>query len=127
MWKIFIPPFRSIVGWRAFLAYFLTNDKLLLRGVSFSSRCSFCKADNKTLNHLLVTCRVSKQLWMAISSLFGIQAQCDNDLKSLVIDTMAVQLSSLLKALWNDEVVSTVWILWTTRNDAIFNEQSINL
>ena len=127
LWRKFIPPSRSTVVWRAFLGYLPTDDKLSQKGFCFSSRCCFCKDSYETISHLLVTCQVSKQLWLAISSLFGVRANCIGDFRSLILDAISVQLSSQLKILRNATIVSTVWILWTERNNTIFNNQTVSV
>ena len=62
MWKRYIPPSRSIVGWRAFLGCLPIQERLLRKCFSFPSRCLLCKDSAETLDHLLITCRVPKQV-----------------------------------------------------------------
>ena len=90
MWRSSIPPYRSTIGWRSFLGYLSIKDELLLKGFCFRSSCIFCKEESETLNHLMVIYRVNRELWLAISSLFGATVQCSSDLQSQIIATMNV-------------------------------------
>ena len=81
------------------------------KGSIFRLDCVFVRIPAK-LSHLLVTCQVSKQLWLAISSIFGVRENCTGDFRSLILNAIFVQLSSQLKILRNAAIVRAVECRW---------------
>lgn len=70
----------SSFGWRSFhqkFRFFMWLDfvdNLIKRGVDIENvRCSLCNVDNENLDHLLLHCTYSAELWKYFISIFDIQ------------------------------------------------------
>jgi len=67
IWRIDIPPSKSLVAWRVIHDKMPTDEKLQQRACSFSSMCSLCSSNAETTFHLFFECKFAFMIrcWFA--------------------------------------------------------------
>ncbi|GAU12289.1 hypothetical protein TSUD_141970 [Trifolium subterraneum] len=78
IWKLFIPPAKSLVIWRIMHNVIATDDNLIKRGFTVVSCCSLCGSSYKTTTHLFLCCPFIIQYWNWLSSLLGMPLDLSN-------------------------------------------------
>ena len=72
IWQAKVPPRVAFFSWTAALERILTGDNLRRRSVILVSWCCMCKADEETVNHLLLHCSYAKEIWDMVFAMFGV-------------------------------------------------------
>nr|XP_043630235.1 uncharacterized protein LOC122601545 [Erigeron canadensis] len=112
------------LAWRANLERLPTLASLAKRNIQVPSLlCPFCGLDVETPDHIFVSCSTAQGVWDAISDwcrlpgiyLFGVQ--------NIFRTPEFLHGSSKWKKIIHAILCSTVWILWKTRNNKIFNHK----
>lgn len=75
IWKSFVPPRCRYFLWLVTLNRCWTADHLQSRGLPHPDRCPLCDQGPETIDHLLVACPESRQLWWIALSVIG-HAEC---------------------------------------------------
>ena len=71
LWKIKAPPRVTTFAWLALRKKILTKDNLLRRNMVVVNACPLCLADEETVDHLLLHCKMTKALWSSILNDFN--------------------------------------------------------
>jgi len=105
----------------------LTVENLKKRGIEGPSRCPLCKNDEETLDHILIRCPFSKEVWDQ-ALMMTQRLNLPENSQELFLNWMAsspFQLSkkSLLQAAWNWIPKAICWNIWIERNNRIFREK----
>lgn len=122
IWKEFLPPSRSLLCLRAVQNYLPTDDNLCKKGLFFASRCCLCHSSLETAQHLFLQCPFSVVVWQSVSLLFGKHLCLTGSISDFLLDAMSHRFSSQVAALWCSAIVSGLWVIWSCRNDVIFND-----
>ena len=72
IWKVRVPTRIAFFTWTAALGKILTIDNLRKRKVLFLDWCCMCKSNGELVNHLLLHCPITRDLWDMVFSLFGV-------------------------------------------------------
>ena len=72
IWKPRVPPRVSFFMWTVALRKILTADNLWRRNIILVSWCCMCRADGENIDHLFLHCPMSRELWDAGLTLFGV-------------------------------------------------------
>uniref|UniRef100_A0A2N9IDI8 Reverse transcriptase zinc-binding domain-containing protein n=1 Tax=Fagus sylvatica TaxID=28930 RepID=A0A2N9IDI8_FAGSY len=111
IWKPKVPSRVAFFVWAASLGKILTADNLRNRNIILVSWCCLCKADGETVDHLLLHCSFSRELWNMILALFGVQWV----MPCTVLDLLACWQGSFGKhrhvELWRGYKVPLTWLL----------------
>jgi hypothetical protein len=116
IWKPKVPSRVAFFVWVASLGKILTADNLRNRNIILVSWCCLCKADGETVDHLLLHCSFSRELWNMILALFGVQWV----MPCTVLDLLACWQGSFGKhrhvELWRCIPHCLMWCIWRERN-----------
>lgn len=63
VWSIQTAPKIKLFLWRVLSAALPVADQLRHRGIRVDTRCQICGGEGESINHLLFTCSVARQLW----------------------------------------------------------------
>ena len=63
IWKSWAPLRCKFFIWLVFKKRYWTADRLAKRGLPHPGACPLCDQDDETINHILVGCSFSRQLW----------------------------------------------------------------
>ena len=65
-------PKLSFFVWEASWGRVLTLDRLQKRGWALANRCFLCQMVEESIDHLLLHCEKTREVWMLFLSLFGV-------------------------------------------------------
>ncbi|RVX07973.1 putative ribonuclease H protein [Vitis vinifera] len=76
IWNVNVQPKISFFAWEATWGKALTLDMVQKRGQAVANRCFMCLEKEETINHLLLYCSRTKELWDLLFTLFGVSSDC---------------------------------------------------
>ena len=129
VWMNLVPPKVEIFMWLALLGKLNTKEMLCKRGVlqEEQNTCTFCSAHSENLNHILLNCQFSWEVWCSIANDLGQQAVKKPTFQQFYEAWLAVSWKSTKTTqLWVSTVFAMAWKLWMVRNEIIFNQQRLD-
>ncbi len=124
IWKSFTPPQCRYFLWLVALKRCWTVDRLRSRGLSHPDRCPLYDQCDETIDHLLVACPKSQQLWWIALSAIG-HSEC------LPLNEQSFHAYDNPKRMIKDhrrgfDTIATLvaWTIWKERNNRVFNQKS---
>lgn len=72
--------------WSLIHGKILTLDNLAKRGLNLANICCLCKTKEKSINHLLLHCELSKEVWHLITHRLNITCVFNLDVQQLADD-----------------------------------------
>jgi hypothetical protein len=73
IWKSWAPPECKFFIWLASLNRCWTADRLARRGLDHPGKCVLCDQQQETIQHILISCVFSRNIWWQILSRVGLQ------------------------------------------------------
>jgi hypothetical protein len=123
LWKCGAPSKVCAFAWQLLLDRIPTKDKLLKRRIIQLAQgvCVFCGLALKSSTHLFLHCRGAAKVWYDVSRWLGFF----NTLPHTIVSSLAMLLLCAknkkerggLCLIW----AAYVWVIWSIRNDIIFN------
>ncbi|WVZ70115.1 hypothetical protein U9M48_018809 [Paspalum notatum var. saurae] len=104
-----------------------TADRLAKRGLPHPSVCPLCDQEKETIQHLLVPCVCSREVWAYFLHALGLSAvapQSDTRIFSGWWSLAANRVSGELKRV-NSLIILVAWELWKHRNACVFEGASL--
>ena len=120
VWSLKTSPKIKTFMWKALSEALPVADKILSRGMKVDSRCQACGIEGETVNHLLFTCDVARQIW-ALSHFPKPRTAFSSG--SLFPNFQFLLKASKSSSLPPDIVRRfpwTLWHIWKRRNSMIF-------
>lgn len=110
--------------WLASLNWCWTADRLARRGLDHPDQCSLCDQEDKTVQHLLVSCVFSRDIWYQVLSLVGLQRftpRHNDEVFQNWWRTVETRVPKQQRAGFNSLVILLVaWWMWKHRNACVF-------
>ena len=72
IWNSCVQPKLSFFAWEASWGRVLTLDRLQKRGCALANRCFLCQTSEESIDHLLLHCEKTREVWMLFLSFFGV-------------------------------------------------------
>ena len=90
--------------------------------------CCMCKRNRETLDHLLLNCPISQELWNMLCFLFGVHWVMPRSLVELIATWSQKFHKPKTKVLWSMIPHCLMWVIWRERNTRTFegDERSIH-
>ena len=107
-----------------------TADRLARRGLNHPPMCPLCDQVGETIDHLLVSCVFTRQLWFSILQMFGLQAVAPQLNDQFFIDWWAgasSRFSGHVRKGLNSIIILGAWLVWKHRNYCVFDGGSPDL
>jgi hypothetical protein len=73
IWETWAPPRCKFFMWLASLNRCWTADRLARWGLDHPIHCMLCEQEKETIQHILVSCVFSREVWFRVLSLVGLQ------------------------------------------------------
>jgi len=73
IWRVKAPTRVAFFVWSTTLGKILTHDNLCKRNIVVIEWCCMCKKNGESIDHLLLHCKVVRDLWSYILVLFGVE------------------------------------------------------
>ena len=123
-WNNWVPLKINFFGWRAVLNRLPTKLELAKRGVTIPSTCcSLCGLVEEDDSHLFIQCNWSKDVWALWSIWTEVELEGVSGVEQLFNLTHASCQSPKQKKLLHAVTMVTLWVIWKTRNDLVFNNR----
>uniref|UniRef100_A0A0E0F153 GYF domain-containing protein n=1 Tax=Oryza meridionalis TaxID=40149 RepID=A0A0E0F153_9ORYZ len=125
IWKS-LPPRCRYFLWLVALDRCWTGDRLRRRGLPHPDHCVLCDQCEESIDHLLVACPKSRQLWWMALRAIG-QPSCMPMNETSFHRWFCVSRKALSKSSQRgfDTIITLVaWSIWKERNNRVFNQQN---
>ena len=124
VWSSMSIPKVDLFCWNVVHRSILTTENLRKRGLEGPSRCSLCKKDEENIDHLLLSCTFSKEVWIPMNPPNFNLSDLTADLFTRWADCSPFQLSKkdLLNSAWMLLPKFIFWKLWLERNNRLFRD-----
>lgn len=101
--KIHFWPWRLIICFNYWLTWsLLTQDNLNRKGFYMVNRCTLCRKNEETVNHLLLHCSVAIDIWSMLYRFFELSLVMPQNLRR----------AQLSWSLWNvDKAIMKIWLM----------------
>ena len=130
VWKNVAPPKVEFMLWLALLGKLNTKDLLVKKGVlpNQANQCSLCHAHPENIDHILLQCQFSWQVWCNVAAGFGKQIDRQMSFRQFYEDWVSKRVHNpMQKKLYIAAFFAVSWSLWTTRNKKVFDQCELNL
>jgi len=125
IWEAKWWPKITLFAWLVGKGRILTWDNIQKRGMNGPSRCSLCRKENETQEHLLNKCLYAQSLWEEIRMIFGKTKRDPDNIRNTLMQWGKGEFQSrIVRRIWNLAVGFVIWALWRERNHRIFREKS---
>lgn len=124
IWKSWAPNKCKFFMWTVAYKKCWTADRLARKGLPHPEVCPLCDQSDETLDHLLVSCVFSRQVWFAILHRFGLQDLAPQAEETSFEDwweKISKRVSGQGKKGLNSIVILGAWTLWNHRNRCVFD------
>ncbi|XP_058726431.1 uncharacterized protein LOC131597775 [Vicia villosa] len=130
IWNVNVPLKVRFFGWRCFRNRVPTKDSLRNKGIlpiSSNLGCVFCDNGTESILHSFLFCQNAGIVWKEIAEWIGIPFTIGVDLKDSFLNWSNSCRAKKVKSgkigtVW----LATLWSLWLSRNDIVFNNGSWN-
>ncbi|WVZ53711.1 LOW QUALITY PROTEIN: hypothetical protein U9M48_004616, partial [Paspalum notatum var. saurae] len=122
IWKSCAPLRCKFFVWLAVKNKCWTADCLSKRGLPHPNTCPLCDQAEETINHLLVSCVFSREIWSTILRFIGLPTAAPQDERSFsgwwyrAISRVPKEMKKGLNSL----IILVAWELWKHRNACVF-------
>ncbi|KAF5195031.1 hypothetical protein FRX31_015391 [Thalictrum thalictroides] len=116
--------------WTVLQGRLQTIQFLNSRGMVLDTRCLLCQQMDKSTEHLLLICAVTKTMWHYFTAGLikaGQFLASANNVKDLLANRPKRIKVSFGNNLWNYFPYAVLWIVLISRNDIVFNDKHLNL
>lgn len=126
IWRKLSPPKVEIFVWMAVQNRVASKSLLARRNLlreGQSTLCAACDILEETLGHILLHCNFAWSVWAVIMEWWQMQWVCPPSVAILVSVWLGNNFRNLEKHIWEATLYATLWTLWLTRNDRVFNNK----
>jgi hypothetical protein len=125
IWKSWAPGKCKFFMWLVAHNKCWTADRLAKRGLQHPESCPLCDQEGETINHLLVACVFSRQVWFLVWQQFGLQAltpqpQMGDHSFEDWWEQISTRVPDHQKKGLNSLVILVAWAIWNHRNRCVF-------
>ena len=107
-----------------------TADRLTRRNLPHPERCPLCDQAEETIDHLLVSCIFTRQVWFRILQKLGLQTLTP-EVETASFDewweTTSNRVEGQVQKGLNSIIILGAWSIWNHRNRCVFDGISPNL
>lgn len=130
LWYVPSPSNVLAFTWKMFHDRIQTRDNLRKRQAIPSQsdlRCPFCVSQEETSSHLLFSCPLSWNVWMACYKWFGFSTVLPKDGKEHFLQHIYPWRSNSQKQCAWMVWTAIIWALWNLRNGSIFRNDQLDI
>ncbi|CAL1356777.1 unnamed protein product [Linum trigynum] len=126
VWQNLIPSKICIFLWLVYHNRLLTLDNLKKRGYHLPNRCSLCKKQEESANHMFVFCEFSRQVWNRLKHFIKIEDSMDETLGITERISRWPTAKPASPTHWCSIVAlhAFCWTVWLERNARVFKGES---
>lgn len=124
IWRSWAPGKCKFFMWTVAHKKCWTADRLARKGLPHPIVCPLCDQAEETLDHLLVSCIFSRQVWFIVLQGFGLQDLAPQVVELSIDDWLAnisKRVSGQGQKGLNSIIILGAWSLWNHRNHCVFD------
>ncbi|XP_071741928.1 uncharacterized protein [Rutidosis leptorrhynchoides] len=124
----FIPKKVELFVWRARKGRLPTLPELNKRGIDVNSvRCPICDEDIENLDHALLSCKLTSDIWSKILEWWNMGTLPSGGIQGLLIGETGQCLSDVGKTIWQGVIWMVCYLVWKNRNEKVFRNKCWNV
>lgn len=100
----------------------LTMDNLRRRKMIVTNACPLCFVAEETVNHIMLNCRMSEQVWNSIARCFDCSLVMPHGLFEA---WLLFPRASKYRIMWRLSFLAIIWVIWKERNRHCFEGGSL--
>lgn len=129
IWQGLVPPRIEVFTWLACLGKLNTRAKLAKINIIPVAQvcCPLCNSASETVDHLLLQCSYSWQVWCWWMNLWGVSWTPPSSLMANFKQWAISRVDPFFKKVWLAVFYIIIWSLWKERNGRIFNGTSFTI
>ena len=122
IWKARVPPCVAFFSWSATLGKILTIGNLRRRSLILVDWCCMCKESGEIPDHLMLHCKVARELWDMVFGLFGVHWVMPRTVLDLFSSWQGRFERRRNAVIWRVIPHRVFWCLWRERNAHHFED-----
>ena len=87
------------------------------------NRCILCKEYEESVDHILIHCDKTRELWTVVLSSFGVVWVFPNSVRNLLLEWKIKGLEKKRSVVWKMASICLFWCIWGERNRRVFQEE----
>lgn len=126
VWKAAVPQKLKFFFWLALHNRLWTAERRKRHGLQPEATCSLCDQEDESVDHLLSSCPVTREVWAWLLGRVGFQHATPSDRSMLTdwwLNTRQAVPSGHRRA-FDSAVIIVSWIVWNERNNRIFRGEA---
>jgi hypothetical protein len=132
LWKTWVPSKCKFFLWLAIRNRCWTTDRLAKRGLPHPDKCPLCDQDDETIQHLLTSCVIARQVWFTLFSPLDLTEAVPSQNDTSFSEWWRIAMKKVKKEHKkgvNSLIILGAWTIWKHRNACVFDgvSPSINL
>ena len=80
-------------------------------GFNLPSMCCLCQCASQSIDHVFVDCKFSREGWLAVYSLFGVNLPNINSIKEIIESAAQHRSGTQVHSLWRIAHSTMVWMV----------------
>jgi len=123
LWKSWAPNKCKVFLWLAIRNRCWTADRLAKRGLPHPDRCPLCDQEGETVQHLLVSCVVARQVWFNLLQPLNLGDYIPRQQECSFAEwwrKLMKRVKKEYKRGVNSLIILGAWLLWNHRNACVF-------
>ncbi|KAL5699067.1 hypothetical protein ACHQM5_030019 [Ranunculus cassubicifolius] len=128
--KANIPTHVKFFIWLVIWGRILTMDKLIDRGMNIENRCVLCGVEEESMEHLFMDCRFSSEIWRLVAlekeSVWDV-FEPTNTVRDILVKWPELKNRGIGEHVWYVLPYAVMWVIWTERNNVIFEGGEVSL
>ena len=127
IWRSCAQPKISFFAWEASWGRVLTLDRLQKKGWVLANRCFLCQKCGESIDHLLLHCERTREVWTLLLSFFGVSwgFSTFGEGNSYRLERLFV--GKKRKVAWLLGPLCLFWVIWKTRNSMAFEDGVLSI
>jgi len=130
LWKSWAPSKCKMFLWLAIRNRCWMDDRLSKRGLSHPDKCALCDQEEETIQHLLTSCVMARQVCFKLFSLMNLANSMPQQNERSFAEWCRKMISRVSKEHRkgvNSLIILGAWIIWKHRNACVFEGVSPSL
>ena len=127
IWNSCVQPKLSFFAWEASWGRVLTLDLLQKRGWVMTNRCFLCHKSEESIDHLLIHCEKTREVWMVFLSFFGVSWVFPLSVKETLLGWRGSFVGKKRKVAWQLGPLCLFWVIWKARNSIAFEDCGLSI
>lgn len=126
VWQASAPPKIKLFFWLALHGRIWTSERRRRHGLQDHAECALCNQEDETVDHLLVACVFSRELWHCFLHPLGwggIAPRHGAEVASWWMDSRG-QVPPAFRKGFDSAVLLLSWLLWKERNSRTFDHEN---